>query len=113
MNRRQKLKKLKKDNKFMRDIINRTPEMKWLYDIYTQPLFVQHISMSFEECHAKRRIPPYMADLEEYVEHAREATTMDLLHGIKDRVYTEVKEYGDGTKEVEATLFIGVGGKVR
>lgn len=113
MKRWQKLKKLKSDNKFMRDIINRTPEMKWLYDAYQQPLNVNHYTMNFEECHAKRRIPPYMADLEEYVEHAREATTMDLLHGIKDRIYTEVKEYSDGTKEVEATLFIGVGGKVR
>ena len=112
MNRRQKLKRLKNDNKLMRDIINRTPEMKWLYDRYNQPLFVQHISMPFEECHAKRRIPPYMADLDEYVEHARKATAMDLCHSIKDRIYTEVHEYIDGTKEVEATLYIGVG-KVR
>lgn len=109
MNRRQKLKKLKQDNKFMRMIINRTPEMKWLYDAYQQPLNVNHYTMTFDEYHAKRRIPPYMADLEEYVEHTREATAMDLCHDIKDRIYTEVHAYSDGSKEVEATLFIGVG----
>lgn len=112
MNRRQKLKKLKRDNEFMRNIIKCTPEMKWLYDAYQQPLNVNHYTMTFNEYHAKRRIPPCLADLEEYVEHTKEATARDLCHDIKDRIYTEVHEYSDGTKEVEATLFIGVG-KVR
>ena len=45
MNRRQKLKKLKRDNKLMHDIINNSSEMKELYRAYNEPIKnVVHIS---------------------------------------------------------------------
>jgi len=106
MNRRQKLKKLKKDNKFMWDIIKRTPEMKWLYDAYQQPLNVTHYTMDFEKKCFRRAFPPYMLDRKEFEEHIKRALIGDIAEGIADNIKFETENHG-GAKAITATLYVG------
>lgn len=57
MNNRIKLKKLKKDNKLMKDIINNTDEMKRLYAAYNEPLKnVVHTTINYKELKCTRCI---------------------------------------------------------
>ena len=106
MNRRQKLKKLKQDNELMRNIINRTPEMKWLYDVYNQPLNINHYTMDFEKRCFARTIPPYMTDISDYEGHVKRALIRDIAEEIKDDIKFETVDIGR-TKEVRATLYVG------
>ena len=62
MNARQKAKKLKKDNKFLREIIYNTDELKRLYIAYTQPLEVKHTNMPIRTYGANARIEPMLGD---------------------------------------------------
>ena len=106
MNRRQKLKHMKRDNKLMRDIIRNTPEMEWLYNAYCQPCNATYHTMNFQKYTCKRIIPPYMADLKEYEEHMKLALVGDLARVIeKDIQFDVVDMYG--TKEIYATIYIG------
>ena len=57
MNNRIKLKKLKKDNKLMKDIINNTDEMKRLYAAYNEPLKnVVNTTINYKELKCTRCI---------------------------------------------------------
>lgn len=60
LNQRQKLKKLKRDNRLMRDIINNTPEMARLYDAYNN-LYknVTYTNMDILHLKSVRKVPFY------------------------------------------------------
>jgi len=106
MNRRQKLKKLKRDNKLMHDIINNSSEMKELYRAYNEPIKnVVHTTMRFQEYKAKRMIPVYMADVEGIVEHTKQAVAKDLFESIKENITYEVESEHRITA-ITASIFV-------
>lgn len=113
MNARQKAKKYKKkiknleaDNKLMRRIIADRPAMQELYDAYNKPKFVTYTTMQFQEYKAKRKIPPYMADIDGFLNREKQAVAEDLFEEIKEnityKIDTECKR-----STITASIFIG------
>lgn len=98
--------RLSRDNKLMREIIDNSPKMSELYNLYNRPLNVTHSTMSFQEYRVRRVIPPYMADLEGYKEHIRRALVGDLAEAIKKDVSFEPVEIC-GERAIEASIYIG------
>jgi len=113
MNARQTKKLLKKaidrlaqDNKIMREIIDNSPKMAELYNLYNQPCNVTYSTMSFQEYRVRRMIPRYMTGIEDYTEHIKHALVRDLAEAItKDICYESVEICGE--KAVEASIYIG------
>lgn len=113
MNARQSKKRLKKqiyrlayDNKLMREIIDNSPEMAELYNLYKQPCNVTYSTMSVQEYRFRRVIPPYMIDLEDYAEHIKHALVRDLAEVIaKDIRYESVEICGE--RAIEASIYVG------
>lgn len=113
MNARQTKKRLKRriealtsDNSLMRRIIEDTPAMQELYDLYNKPLFVTHTTMQLQEYRVKRAIPPYMADVNGVVEYTKQAVAKDLFESIKENITYEVEAKPSAT-EITAHIFIG------
>ncbi len=113
MNARQKVKKLKKyintlksDNDLMRRIIADTPAMQELYDAYNKPVFVKQTTMQFQELRAKRAIPPYMADVKEFMVCEKQAVAKDLFEEIKENITYEV-DTEDKRTIITASIFVG------
>ena len=113
MNARQKAKKYKKkintlqsDNDLMRRIIADSPVMQELYDAYNKPKFVTHTTMQFQEFRAKRVIPSYMADVNGFMNHEKQAVAEDLFKGIKENITYEIDTECE-TLTIIASIFIG------
>ncbi len=111
MNARQKAKKLKKkidslksDNSLMRRIIEDSPTMQELYDLYNKPKFVTYTTMQFQEYRAKRIVP--VRDLDRFIERAKQAVAKDLLEEIKENITYEVDDE-DIAPIITASIFIG------
>ena len=99
--------KLQSDNSLMKRIIENSPTMWELYDLYNKPLRnVIHTTLSCQEIRAKRMIPVYMADVEGIIEHTKQAVARDLFEGIKDSITYEVDaECMEPT--ITASIFVG------
>ena len=113
MNARQAKKCLKKqiyrltcDNELMREIIDNTPRMAELYNLYKQPCNVTYSSMSVQEYRFRRVIPPYMLDAEGYREQIKRALVSDLAEVIaKDITFEPVEICGE--RAIEASIYVG------
>lgn len=113
MNARQTKKHLKKqiyrltcDNKLMREIIDNSPRMAELYNLYNRPCNVTYSTMSFREYKFRRAIPRYMADVEGYTEHIRHALAIDIAEAIRKDIHFEPVEIC-GERAIEASIYIG------
>lgn len=124
MNARQKVKKLKKkidslksDNSLMRRIIEDSPAMQELYDLYNKPKFVTHTTMQFQEYRARRIIPNrvtdatglapiYITDADGVIEYEKQALAKDLFEEVKDNITYEVDDE-DITPIITASIFVG------
>lgn len=60
---KQKIEKLKSDNKLMRDIIADSPTMQELYDLYNKPVNVVHTAIDFQGYKATRVIDRPIDDI--------------------------------------------------
>lgn len=100
------IKSLKSDNDLMRKIIDNSPKMAELYNLYKQPCNVTYSTMSFQEYHVRRMIPRYMADLEDYTEHVRHALVRDLAEVITKDIRFEPVEIC-GERAIEASIYVG------
>lgn len=100
------IERLKSDNDLMRNIIDDSPAMAELYNLYNRPCNVIESAMSFQEYRVRRVIPRYMADLEDYTEHIRHALVGDLAEVIaKDIHYESVEMCGE--RAIEASVYVG------
>ena len=112
VNQRQKLKKLKRDNKLMRDIINNTPEMARLYIAYnSSPKNVTHTYMDILHFKSKRSVPFYYLNDEMVINRLKKEIYNDLFKLVMD--HTEIKmedEYSDSYnyKCLVGNIFLGV-----
>ena len=124
MNARQKVKKLKRkidslksDNSLMRRIIEDSPAMQELYDLYNKPKFVTHTTMQFQEYRARRIIPNrvtdatglapiYITDADGVIEYEKQALAKDLFEEVKDNITYEVDDE-DMPPIITASIFIG------
>ena len=97
---------LESDNKLMRRIIADTPAMQELYDAYNKPKFVTHTTMHFQEYRARRIVPVYMRDLDEYIERVKQAVAEELFEGIKENITYEV-DTECIAPIITASIFIG------
>lgn len=96
MNQRQKLKKLKRDNRLMRDIINNTPEMARLYKAYNEPIKnVIHTTVDVKQFVCKRSLDynNHMAKdiVEEYTKNEIISNIYELL---QDVIEIEIDDSG-------------------
>ena len=113
MNARQAKKHLKKqiyrltcDNELMREIIDNTPKMAELYNLYNQPCNVTYSTMSVQKYSFRRVIPPYMLDTEGNRECIKRALVSDLAEVIaKDITFEPVEICGE--RVIEASIYIG------
>jgi len=107
MNLRQKNKRLKRDNRLMKDIIENSPSMQELYDRYNKPLNITTTTMRFKKYISRRCSSPY-----EQTDPAllKEEVTRDILEGVKKHIIYET--YPNGytmMPEIVASIYIGVG----
>jgi len=101
-----RIRNLESDNKLMKDIINKYPHMREMYDLYNRPLNVTTTHMHFEEYRCEREIPPYMGGLKEYEAYIRRALVGKLAEAIKNDIQYEVVDRGT-TRSIMATVYIG------
>lgn len=107
MNRRQKLKKLKRDNEFMRKIINETAEMKRLYEAYSNP--VKNIVMStvnVKEYRSRKVLEPGIAPREIAAKLCIESLQKEILGMVKENIKYTTEDRGDYSI-ITASIFIG------
>ena len=109
MNRRQKLKRLKADNRLMRDIINNTPRMKELYDLYNMPVNVTTTEMRFEQFKGKRFLPPDNPNNALFVELYKHELEREMFEAIKGYIKFEIHDK-DIYPSIEGNVFIGIRG---
>lgn len=113
MNARQAKKHLKKqiyrltwDNKLMREIIDNSPKMAELYNLYNQPHNVTYSEMRVQEYRFRRVIPPYMLDTEGYRECIKRALVSNLAEAIAKDITFELVEIC-GERAIEASIYVG------
>ena len=113
MNARQAKKHLKKriyqldsDNKLMREIIDNSPRMAELYNLYNRPCNVTYSTMTFQEYRLRAVIPFYVADNEDYKEHVKHSLVRDLAEAIVKDIRFETVEIC-GERAIEASVFVG------
>lgn len=106
MNRRQKIKKLKKDNELMRKIINNTPEMARLYDAYNAPANITYTTIPIEQYKCRRSFLRRDLPPTDWTDLYKEELATELLTSIKDNIEfcTRVDlQY----MTLEASIFVG------
>lgn len=113
MNARQAKKRLKMqisrltcDNELMREIIDNSPKMAELYNLYNRPLNVTYSTMRVQEYRFRRVIPPYMIDIEDYAEHIKHALVRDVAEVIANDISFESVEIC-GERAIEASIYVG------
>ena len=101
-----RIERLKSDNDLMRKIIDNSPRMAELYNLYNRPCNVIESTMRLQEYKFQRVIPRYMADIEDYAEHVRHALVRDIAEVIaKDIHYESVEICGE--RAIEASIYVG------
>ena len=101
-----KIKNLQSDNNLMRRIIEDSPTMMELYDLYNKPQ-LNITTMQFQEFRVRRAIPFYMADCNGIVEHTKQELAKQLLfEGVDNYITYNVESEGNLTA-ITASIFVG------
>lgn len=115
MNRRQKLKKLKRENEFLLNIVNNTDDMKRLYLKYNKPLPVLHIYGLKQHRIVKGFAVPNKLEGDALRKFMAEQISKDLQPFIEK--YMQLEDYGNGSalefrdaKDVKAIFNLWVEG---
>lgn len=106
MNARQKIKKLKKDNNLMREIIEDTPAMRELYDLYNKPKFVTHTTMHFQEYRLRVFLSSDILDDTNLIETVKQEIADELVEGVKENITYKV-DTECMSPTITASIFIG------
>ena len=94
MNRRQKMKRLKSQNRFMRNIIHNSADMERCYRLWTEGLNIKQTRIPIEEYKCERIIPPSFAHNDKYIEVESRLLVNDLLDELRDYVSIEIQDLG-------------------
>lgn len=116
MNRRQKLKKLKRENEFLLKIINHTDDMKAVYRSYNEPFRVFHTYNDFKQYRiVKDFAVPNKLEGDALRTFMAEQIAKELQPFIENNM--QLEDYGDesalefrGRKEVKAIFNLWVEG---
>ena len=104
---KKKIGNLQSDNDLMRKIIEDTPRMQKLYDLYNRPLNVTHATMPVQEFKAGRVIPTYsLVDNEELIELTKQPVAEGLFDVIKRNITYEIDTQYEMTS-ITGTIFVG------
>ena len=113
MNCRQKVKRLKRendrlkhDNSLMRKIIDNTPRMAELYDLYNRPLNVTQTTMRFQEYRAKRFLPPDRPQDVGFIALYKNELAREMFEEIKNNIEFTIDDRCS-YPSIEASIFIG------
>lgn len=119
---KKQINKLKADNELMRRIIDDSPSMREIYDLWNKPLNARQTTMEFKEYKAQRPISTYVAgdkecvgyveirtkeDVEKCVEYTKKIVAEDLFEAVKENITYEVNT-NCIRPTVTASIFIGV-----
>lgn len=114
MNRRQKMKRLKKelvrvkgDNRIMRDIIKDSPRMEELYYLYNRPVNVTTTTMMFEQFKGKRFLPPDNPHNAMFTELYKHELEREMFETIKNYIEFEIHDK-DMYPSIEGSIYIGI-----
>lgn len=106
MNRRQKMKQLKSQNKLMRDIIRNNADMERTYHLWTKGLEIKQTTIPIEEYKCVRIISPLFANNDKYIEIESKLVAIDLINELKDYVSIEILDLG-WEKVIRGSIFVG------
>ena len=108
MNQRQKLKKLKHDNKVMKDVINASPELKSMYSAFTEPMNVVYTTVQCRELRCERMVSPENPNDAGVIALYKNAMADNLAEQFKK--FITYKVTGDSAYPfIEASVFVGRG----
>lgn len=112
MNRRQKLKRLKRDNNLMRQIIKNTPEMEGLYQAYNEPVKnITHTTMTFQRLKGYQTLPvdTDITDMDgRIIEAYREVLADELCKLAKDYIHYDFNKGTYFMPRLEGSLYVGI-----
>ena len=103
---KKRITKLQSDNDLMRRIIEQSPTMQELYDLYNKPHFVTHTTMQFQEYRSKRFLPPNRPYDAGFIALFKQGLAKDLFEGIKDYITYEV-DAECIAPTITASIFVG------
>lgn len=106
MNRRQKMKRLKSQNKLMRDIIRNSADMERTYHLWTEGLGIKQTKIPIEEFKCVRIISPLFVHNDKYIEAESRLVVIDLLDELKDYVSIEIRDLG-WEKVIHGSILVG------
>ena len=101
---KKKISKLESDNNLMRRIIEDSPEIQELYNVYTKPLKVTHTTMQFQEYRSKRFLPPNRLYDARFIELYKQELAKDLFENIKENITYELDME---SPIITASIFVG------
>lgn len=103
MNRRQKLKRLKNDNKLMRNIINNHEGMLRAYRLYTGNLYITKLPA--HEYRQRELVPFGRENDPKFLEHSARWAKRNLLESLSDEI--SIKYFEEmGRKICEASILV-------
>ena len=104
MNKRQKIKKLKTENEFLRNIIHNSPDMEDLLRRWTQPMNVIKTTKEVKLYKSARYLPPD-SDVGLIAFYKKELAN-DIFEGVKEKINYNIST-GDAFPKIEASIYIG------
>lgn len=100
--------KLQSDNDLMRRIIENSPQMADLYDLYTKPVGVIHTTMPFQEYKSKRILPPDKPYDAGFIALFKQGLARELFEGVKENIVYEI-DAECMTPTITASIVVGKG----
>ena len=103
---KKEISRLKRDNALMRSIIDDSEAMSDLYNRFTEPVKVQHITMQMQKFCSRRSIPKELECAIGIHDITRRALENDIFEGIKNWIDYDVVNDGNVTTYT-ATVYVG------
>lgn len=100
------MKRLKSQNKLMRDIIRNSTDMERTYHLWTDGLEIKQTTIPIEEYKRERIIPYSLRNNDKYIEVVTREVITDLCHGLRDYVSIETHDLG-WEKVIHGSILVG------
>ena len=100
------MKRLKSQNKLMRDIIHDSADMERTYHLWMDGLEIKQTRIPIEEHKCERIIPYGFTHNDKYIELATREVIRDLCNGLGDYVSIETHDFGL-EKVIHGSILVG------
>ena len=104
---KRQIERLKSDNELMRKIIDNSPRMAELYNLYNRPVNVTTTTMRFEQFKGKRFLPPDNPHNAMFTELYKHELEREMFETIKNYIEFEIHNK-DMYPSIEGSIYIGI-----